>query len=67
MIHDEMVLLLPQISAVKQPVSLIAPKGTYDPARQLTLTYKNESNRIMLTKLIERSHHFERIQFSVIS
>jgi hypothetical protein len=65
--HDEMVLLLPQISAVKQPVSLIAPKGTYDPARQLTLTYKNESNRIMLTKLIERSHHFERIQFSVIS
>jgi cyclic-di-GMP-binding protein len=65
--HDEMVLLLPQISAVKQPVTLVAPKGTYNPARQLTLTYKNESKRIMLTKLIERSHHFERIQFSVIS
>lgn len=65
--HDEMVLLLPQISAVKQPVTLVAPKGTYNPARQLTLTYKNESKHIMLTKLIERSHHFERIQFSVIS
>lgn len=65
--HDEMVLLLPQITAVNQVASLIAPIGTYQPARQVTLTRNNESTHVMLTKLIERSNHFERMQYSVIS
>lgn len=65
--HDELVLLLPEISAVNQIATLIAPKSTYGPARQLTLTYGDQTKRIMLTKLIEHSHHFERIQFSEIS
>lgn len=65
--HHEMVLLVPQIFAAKQLASLIAPIGTYKPARQLTLTHDNESKHVMLTKLIERSSHFERVQYSVIS
>lgn len=64
--HHEMVLLVPQITAAKQLASLIAPIGTYKPARQLTLTHDNLSKQVMLTKLIERSSHFERMQYSVI-
>ncbi|MGZ8261632.1 MAG: hypothetical protein ACXW11_09005 [Methylotenera sp.] len=64
---DEVVLLLPQIVAVKQAATIIAPIGTFEPARQLTLAYNNESKHVMLTKLVERSQHFERIQYSVIS
>jgi hypothetical protein len=64
---DEMVLLLQEISAVKQAATIIAPIGTYQPARQLTLKYNNVSQHVMLTKIIERSHQFERMQYSIIS
>lgn len=65
--NEEMVLLLPEIIAVKQAMTIIAPKGTYQPARQLTLKYNGLSEHIMLTKIVERSHHFERMQYSIIS
>lgn len=64
---EEMVLLLPEIAAVKQAATLIVPIGTFEPARQLVLSYKNQRQHIMLTRLVERSHYFERVQFSVIS
>lgn len=63
---DEPVLLLPTIPAIKQITSIIAPKGTYQPARQLTLTVNNQSQRIMLTKLLEQSHYVERMQYSIV-
>lgn len=63
---DELVLLVSEITAARQPANIIAPKGTYGPARQLTLTYKNKTQQIMLTKLIERSHYVERMQFSIV-
>lgn len=65
--NEEMVLLLPEIVAVKQAMTIIAPKGTYQPARQLTLKYNDSTKHVMLTKLVERSHHFERMQYSIIS
>jgi hypothetical protein len=65
--REEMVLLLPEIVAVKQLATIIARVGTYQPARQLSITYNNNSHVIMLTKIVERSHHFERIQYSVIN
>lgn len=65
--EEEMVLLLPEIAAVKETATIIAPRGTFEPARQLVLTYKNQRQHIMLTRLIERSHYFERIKFSVIN
>ena len=64
---EELVLLLPEIVAVKQVATIITRVGLYEPARQLTITYNNTTHTFMLTKLIERSHHFERIQYSVIS
>ena len=63
---DEMILLLPEMTTVKQAATIIAQRGTYQPARQLTLKYNNVSQRVMLTKIIERSHHFERVQYSII-
>lgn len=64
--NDELVLLLPEISAVKQAATIIAPRGTYDPARQLTVTYNNKTKQVMLTKLVERTHFIERMQYSII-
>ena len=65
--REEAVLLLPEIVAVKQLATIIARVGTYEPARQLSITYNNSTHIIMLTKIVERSHHFERIQYSVIN
>jgi len=65
--HNEMVLLLQEILATNQPATIIAPRGTFEPARSLTLTYNDTHQHIMLTKLIERSNHFEQIQYSVIN
>jgi hypothetical protein len=63
---DELVLLLSEITAIKQGATIIAPRGTYKPARQLTLTYNNQTKKIILTKLLERSHYIERMQYSII-
>ncbi len=65
--YDEMALLLPEIVAVKQAATIIARVGTFEPARQLSITYDNNTHLVMLTKLVERSHHFERIQYSIIN
>lgn len=64
---DEPVLLLPAIPAMKQVATIVAPKGTYTPARQLTLSINDQTQQIMLTKLIERSYDVEHIQYSIIS
>ncbi len=65
--REEMVLLLPEIVTVKQLATIIARVGTYGPARQLTISYNNTTHIIMLTKIVERSNYFERIQYSVIN
>ncbi len=65
--QDEIILLLPQIIAAKQAASIIAPRGTFEPARQLIIRYNGDLKQVMLTKLIERSHHFEHMQYSAIS
>lgn len=64
--RNEPVLVLAEIIAVRQAASIIAPKGTYSPARQLTLRYSDKTQQIMLTKVTERTHFIERIQFSNI-
>lgn len=65
--QDEMVLVLPEITATTQATSIIAPRGIFEPARQLSLTCNGKIQQIMLTKLTERSSQFERIQYSVLS
>lgn len=64
---EEKVLLLPEITAIKQPQTIVAPIGTYEPALHMLLTVNQHKQHILLTKLIERSHYFERIQFSILN
>jgi hypothetical protein len=64
--HEEMIMLLPEISAASQAASIIAPKGTYKPAQAATLAYAEVSKHVILTKIIDRSNHFERIQYSIL-
>jgi hypothetical protein len=64
---EEGVLLLPAISGVKQPQTIVAPIGTFEPALNLVLSVGLQKHHILLTKLVERSHYFERIQFSIIN
>lgn len=64
---EELVLVLPEITSVNQASTILAPRGTFAPARQLTLQQQSGAVHIMLTKLVDRSHHFERMQFSIIA
>lgn len=61
------ILLLPEITAAKQAATIIAPTGTYQPARQLSINYNNKTMQVMLTKLVEHTHLIERIQYSILA
>lgn len=64
---DEPVLLLPEITAVNQVATIIAPRGTYSPARILGIQTQHNLKKVMLTKLVECTHLIERIQYSDVS
>jgi hypothetical protein len=65
--ENEQILLLPEIVAAKQAATIIAPIGTYKPARQLSISYNNKTMQVMLTKLVEHTHLIERIQYSILA
>jgi hypothetical protein len=65
--ENEQILLLPEIVAAKQAATIIAPIGTYKPARQLSISYNNNTMQVMLTKLVEHTHLIERIQYSILA
>ena len=59
-------LLLPELSALKQTASIIVPYGSYTLGETLTLTDKDVTTKVLITKLVERTATFERFQFSLI-
>ncbi|ACT48928.1 hypothetical protein [Methylotenera mobilis] len=61
------VLKLPEISAVNQAATIIAPRGTYIQGRQLTFTCNKKTVQASLERLIERTHDIERIQFNIMN
>lgn len=65
--QNEQILLLPEIIAAKQAATIIAPIGTYQPARQLSIQCKNKIMQVMLTRLVEQTHLIERIQYSTLA
>lgn len=65
--YDEMILLLPEISAVNQVATIIGPRGMYAAARTLTIDFDGKVKKVMLTKLLECTHLIERVQYSVIT
>jgi len=61
------ILILPEISAMNQAATIIAPRGTYIQGRQLTFTYNKKTVQASLNRLVERTHEVERIQFNLMN
>ncbi len=59
-------LLLPEISVLKQPASIIVPRGSYALGQALLLTHNENQSNVQVAKLIERTATFERFQFDLI-
>ena len=58
-------LLLPETPLLKQPETLIAPRGTFSPQRELLLEFGGGATRtIRAVKLVEQAAGFERFEFS---
>lgn len=63
---DAEALLLPELSALKQPASIVAPLGLCKVGEQMELNHNNSYSKVRATKLIERTASFERFQYSLI-
>ncbi|MHB1292974.1 MAG: hypothetical protein ACYCY5_12425, partial [Sulfuricella sp.] len=58
-------LLLPEILQLKQPETLIAPRGTFGPQRELLLELDgNTTQTVRAAKLVEQTAGYERFEFS---
>lgn len=58
--------LLPESPALKQPATLLAPRGLHRPAREVEIDRGGKQSSVLLTRLVERTNTFERFQFSPI-
>lgn len=59
-------LLLPELSALKQQASFIAPREELSLGETVALIEDHEKTTVLVTKLIERTATFERYQYSLI-
>ena len=58
-------LLLPEILLLKQPETLIAPRGTFGPQRELLLELdSNTTYTVRAVRLLEQTASYERFEFS---
>ncbi|MDP2878824.1 MAG: hypothetical protein Q8N74_04770 [Sulfuricella sp.] len=58
-------LLLPEILLLRQPETLIAPRGTFGPQRELLLELDgNTTQTVRAVKLVEQTAGYERFEFS---
>jgi hypothetical protein len=62
----KLALALPEVHAMKQPASLLAPRGFFKSGRILYLDNSHRARRIKVTKLVELSGSFERFQYETI-
>lgn len=63
--HDEMALVLPPLSTNNNQSTAILPTGTYKAGKRAELKWDNVAHPIIMTKIIERTQHYERVQFSM--
>ena len=59
-------LLLPELSALKQPASIILARGSFAIGQNIALIINNIHTKAQITKLVERTATFERFQYSLI-
>lgn len=63
--RTEPAFLLPDVSALKEPASLVTPPGFYRPDALLELFTMDGPVTVRLTGLLEKGADFERMQFAV--
>lgn len=57
-------LLLPEILLLKQPETLVAPRGTFGPQRELLIEFGGGmSQTVRAARLVEQTASFERFEF----
>ncbi len=66
LVHFESALILPEISRLKQPMTIVASRGIYSPALVIDMKQDGTVKQVLATKLIERSASVERFQFSLL-
>jgi hypothetical protein len=59
-------LALPEVSAMKQPATLLTPRGFFKSGRILSLDNSYRTQQIKATKLVELSGSFERFQYETM-
>jgi cyclic-di-GMP-binding protein len=59
-------LALPEVHTMKQPATLLTPRGFFKSGRILYLDNSYRARRIKATKLVELSGSFERFQYETI-
>jgi len=59
-------LALPEVHAMKQPATLLTPRGFFKPGRVLYLDNSYRTRQIKAVKLVELSGSFERFQYEII-
>jgi len=59
-------LALAEVATMKQPATVIVPRGIFKPERVLNLDDGYRSRRIRAQRLVEYSGAFERFEFQVI-
>ena len=59
-------LLLPELNGLKQAASIVAARGFCKIGDTLSINAKNNSNKIVIQKLVERTARFERFQYNLI-
>jgi hypothetical protein len=59
-------LLLPELSGLKQAASIIAARGFCKIGDTLSVNAKDNSSKIVIQKLVERTARFERFQYNLI-
>lgn len=59
-------LLLPELPALRQPATLVMACGSYQAAATLEIEHDDgKHDRVLQTRLVERTQSFERFQFSM--
>ncbi|MGB4812980.1 MAG: hypothetical protein WBP13_10960 [Methylophilaceae bacterium] len=64
--HNDAVLVIEPNNANKIGASIIAPRGVFEPSRTLILNVGNTTQQAVMTKLIDRTDHFEQIQYEFV-
>lgn len=59
-------LFLPSLEAMKQPATLVAPRGVYRPDRVMVVDDGYRSQRLIATRLLQINRSFEQFEFKPI-